>query len=489
MNEDKDIELMTPKELKLALKSRKMSTKGTRDELVERLKLALEGESEGSEGESEDSSEDKTPRSGSPSTKMNEKGLPHYDGVNDFAPVTERDVELPLQRQKTEEDSVKLESSEAPQVASPNSTEKVVPEWRSLHIPDEWLPMPLLRITKLPSDVELDVLRSLMEKTGGLKVAYLTFETSKPGGRSNAALMRLRPPKEELFAEGISEECDVKAIAEGTAKKLSMMDLKLGQHALEFEVPLCRTTLFVHNLQEYYGNKDDRFHAEMSKIGDVIRCFIVRNKSGESKDYGFVEYLLPVDAATAKEILDKKSADALSEFKKQRNNSTGGAAMVPLKRLRCEWAFNSNISSIYSKICYVANLPPNFEDREVLRKVFAPFGNVLSCNIRTRPGMGPGCGFVDFEKGEDAEKALKALDESRDTPLGFILVSFVNPGKFPGEIQPQTVGQVGRNNFSRRPRDVAGGNGNHSAYPYPQGRHPYFPVGRPPFESKTIICF
>lgn len=491
MNEEKDVELMTVKELKVALKSRKMPVKGSKDELVERLKMALEGETEDSEdGLSESGSEDKTPLSNSPS-KMTDKGITLELDAHDFAPVSElREVEEPvLKMGKTEDDTPKVESSDKAMLPSPAAADIVVPEWRSLHIPDDWLPMPLIRISNLPSDVELEALRSLMEKSGGLKVAHLTFDTNKPGGRSNAAFMRLRAPKEELFAEvQPGDECDVKAIAEATVKKLRMLDLSLGQRKLEFEAPLCRTTLFVHNLQEYYGNKDDRFHTEMAKVGDIVRCFIVRNKLGESKDYGFVEYLLPADAMTAKDILDKKSADALSEFKKARNSSTSGAAMVPLKRLRCEWAFNPNISSLYSKICYISNLPQNFEDREVLRNVFAPHGPVLSCNIRTRPGMGPGCGFVDFERGEDAEKALKALDGSRDTPLGFILVSFVNPGKFPGDVQAAAaVGQFHRSPFAKRPRDMMGGNGNH---PGPYGGHnrnAFFQTGRPPYESMSTV--
>ena len=505
MSDEKDVERMTVKELRLALKSRKMSVRGSKDELVERLKMALEGEMDDSDDAlSESGSEGKTPRSNSPSTKLNEKGTPGLDTEeHDFAPVSEREVEEPLTIQqrttKTEVEKPKAvpSSSDKPRPPSPTRSSAPDPEWRSLHIPDDWLPMPLIRISNLPSDAELDVLRSMMEKSAGLKVAHLTFDTNKPGGHSNAALMRLRAPKEELFAEGQTgdgggrlEDCDVKSIAETTAKNLRGMDLMLGQRKLDFEAPLCRTTLFVHNLQEFYGNKDDRFQAEMVKVGEVVRCFIVRNKVGESKDYGFVEYLLPSDAMNAKDRLDKKSADALSEFKKQRNSSTGGAAMVPLKRLRCEWAFNPNISSLYSKICYISNLPPNFEDREVLRNVFAPYGTVLSCNIRTRPGMGPGCGFVEFERGEDAEKALKALDGSRDTPLGFILVSFVNPGKFPGEVQAtSTAGTYNRSVYSKRPRDMMGGNGGHPGRYGQHHGHLFFPPSRPPFESayQTMI--
>lgn len=507
--EDKQIELMTPKELKAALKSRKMSTKGTREELIDRLKVALDAETDDSELSDSGSEGGKTPRS---QVVRQEKDL----DADDFAPVSERpDVEEPpvlaprnppeedmegklAEEEEEEDDEVGKDSTVVNADASVEDiSQRVVPEWRHFHVPDEWLPMPLIRVSNLPAELELDVLRSLLEKSTGLKLAHLTFEAEKAGDRSTSVLARFRPPKDLLFAEGVShsneagskteEECDVRVIAENTVKKLRNMDLSIGQKKLNFEAPLLHTTLFVHNLEESYKNKDESFRSDMMNSGTVIRCFIVRNSKGESKDYGFVEYLLPSEAAIAKDVLDKKSAQALSEFKKARGTSgSSGSSMVPLKRLRCEWAFNFNISSLFSKICYVSNLQPNFEDREMLKSVFAPFGTVLSCNTRTRMGLSPGCGFVDFEKGEDAEKALRALDGRHNPKLGLIHVSFVNPGKFPGEVQPSTAhtGSTSRQPYPRRSRDGSNGgiNGGNLGYHLPN-RNNLFNNGRPNYDG------
>eukprot|EP00210_Caulerpa_lentillifera_P002508 g2405.t1 len=517
--EDKQIELMTPKELKAALKSRKMSTKGTREELIERLKVALEAETDDSELSDSGSEGVKTPRSHVP---RQDKDI----DADDFAPVSERpDVEEPplhVPRITTTEqelddklpdedvssphelggkDSTVIVTSSTAIAAAAEMSGGVVAEWRSLHVSDEWLPMPLIRVSNLPTtDFDLEILRNLLEKNTGVKLAHLTLEVEKPGERSISALARLRPPKELLFSEGVTssatdsvmkseEECDVRIVAENTVKKLRTMDLTLGQKKLDFEAPLLHTTLFVHNLEESYKNKDENFKADMMNSGTVIRCFIVRNSKGESKDYGFVEFLLPSEALIAKEALDKKSAQALSDFKKARGSSGSiGSSMVPLKRLRCEWAFTSNISSMYSKICYVSNLQPNFEDREMLRSVFSPYGNVLSCNTRTRMGLSPGCGFVDFERGEDAEKALRALDGRHNAKLGLIHVSFVNPGKFPGEVQQSTsnTGSASRQSYQRRPRDNSnnGLNEGNVGYHLPNRNNFFNNNGRPSYDMQ-----
>jgi len=120
--------------------------------------------------------------------------------------------------------------------------------------------------------------------------------------------------------------------------------------------------------------------------------------------------------------------------------------------------------------------------------VFAPFGTVLSCDIRTRPGMAPGCGFVAFEKGEEAAKALRALDESKNSPLGYILVSFVNPGKFPGDTQTTATNPIGpytRPVYSKRNKgDISSGSGGQfGGFISSPNRNQIFSPGRPGFEG------
>lgn len=62
---------------------------------------------------------------------------------------------------------------------------------------------------------------------------------------------------------------------------------------------------------------------------------------------------------------------------------------------------------------YVGNLPFTATD-ESLEDIFAAHGTVLSARVITdrETGRSRGFGFVEFENGEDADKAMRALDGS-----------------------------------------------------------------------------
>ena len=64
-----------------------------------------------------------------------------------------------------------------------------------------------------------------------------------------------------------------------------------------------------------------------------------------------------------------------------------------------------------SKKLYVGNLPFSTNDDE-MRDLFQTHGAVLSARVITdrETGRSRGFGFVEFENGEDADKAMQALD-------------------------------------------------------------------------------
>ncbi|GMH35589.1 hypothetical protein BSKO_03457 [Bryopsis sp. KO-2023] len=376
-------------------------------------------------------------------------------------------------------------------VTGPSKT----PEWQEFEIPGAWLPLPLIKVKNLPDDCQIDVLKeALCNAYDDLEIHSVHTEPPAEGAPP-AALIRLsaphlmlssqgaeaskidllekeEPPATETPAEDGGEEKpaaekpndpktileaagelgDVKRIAEFCVQKLEAAEVKLGETALEFEAPILRTTLFIHNLRDEYGEEDEKLQTELAEHGEVLRCFSVRNKDGSSKDYGFVEYALPSDAAQAKNAVDNKSSEALQRFRDAKMNALHGdhSGILPEKRVRCEWAFNQTIPSVFSKICYISNLPVGFMDRDALRVVFQPYGEIVSCNIRSRAGMGPGCGFVEFSHGRDAEVAMLALNGTHNPNLGYILVSLVNPAKFPGDTASSAFQRGGV--FQKRPR-------------------------------------
>jgi RNA recognition motif-containing protein len=66
-----------------------------------------------------------------------------------------------------------------------------------------------------------------------------------------------------------------------------------------------------------------------------------------------------------------------------------------------------------AKKLFVGNLPFTM-NQDQLTAVFAPYGNIVSVNIVSDrfSGKSKGFGFVEFEKDEDAMKALSELNDS-----------------------------------------------------------------------------
>jgi RNA recognition motif-containing protein len=66
-----------------------------------------------------------------------------------------------------------------------------------------------------------------------------------------------------------------------------------------------------------------------------------------------------------------------------------------------------------AKKLFVGNLPFSMNQQQ-LTDVFAPYGQIVSANIvfDKFSGRSKGFGFVEFEKDEDASKALAELNDS-----------------------------------------------------------------------------
>lgn len=65
-----------------------------------------------------------------------------------------------------------------------------------------------------------------------------------------------------------------------------------------------------------------------------------------------------------------------------------------------------------AKRLYVGNLPYNIDDSQ-LNQIFSKFGPIVSATVildRMNNNRSKGFGFVEFEKDEDAQKAMKELN-------------------------------------------------------------------------------
>lgn len=158
---------------------------------------------------------------------------------------------------------------------------------------------------------------------------------------------------------------------------------------------------------------------------------------GESKGYGFVEYVSKETALHAKNVLDRKAVDD--------------------QMLCCDWLDSSHVTleSLHSKCLFVDHLPKDFRDMGQFRKVFSavvspPYcqvgphcqvgmhshwpGSTLVLNLlsgSTQIALKNGCpqdwGLVEYSSAEDAEAAQASLN---GYTLGgqAIRVSFYMPG-------------------------------------------------------------
>lgn len=148
----------------------------------------------------------------------------------------------------------------------------------------------------------------------------------------------------------------------------------------------------------YVGNlppsiEDTLLYEIFRPYGKVVFAKVRKDVfSSDSRGYGFVSYETKQEAENAiKELRYKEfQGQELKIFFKKQNQD-----------------FNTD-ANIFFK-----NLPLNFKAKE-LHSICSPFGNVLSCQIKKDDkGKGLGYAYVQFEKPEEAEKAIKALNEKQ----------------------------------------------------------------------------
>lgn len=113
---------------------------------------------------------------------------------------------------------------------------------------------------------------------------------------------------------------------------------------------------------------------------------------GESKGYGFVEYITKEAALQAKNALDGKQLLDCTAV--------------------CDWLDSSHVTvrSLHSKCLYIDHLPSNYRDMGEFRRIFSTIVNPPYCQIALRNGCPQDWGLVEFIGEEDAERTQMALD-------------------------------------------------------------------------------
>jgi len=104
------------------------------------------------------------------------------------------------------------------------------------------------------------------------------------------------------------KEGDVFTFAHFVATRLMQRRLAVGEKAVALDAPMLDLTLFLGNLSE--GMEDAKLQEEMAKYGELERCFVMRNKEGVSKGYGFAEFVVPAPCVKARKELEQQQRQA-----------------------------------------------------------------------------------------------------------------------------------------------------------------------------------
>ncbi|TFK42530.1 hypothetical protein BDQ12DRAFT_676368, partial [Crucibulum laeve] len=155
--------------------------------------------------------------------------------------------------------------------------------------------------------------------------------------------------------------------------------------------------IFIKNLDELIDNK--ALHDTFAAFGNVLSCKVATDEHGRSKGYGFVHYETAeaadnaIQAVNGMLLNDKKVYVGHHISRKERQSK--------LDEMKAQF---TNL--------YVKNIDTEMSQDE-FEKLFTQFGNVTSALISVdEEGKSKGFGFVNYEKHEEAQKAVDELHDS-----------------------------------------------------------------------------
>eukprot|EP01124_Arcella_intermedia_P004815 TRINITY_DN1276_c0_g1_i1.p1 TRINITY_DN1276_c0_g1~~TRINITY_DN1276_c0_g1_i1.p1 ORF type:complete len:516 (+),score=83.24 TRINITY_DN1276_c0_g1_i1:61-1608(+) len=148
--------------------------------------------------------------------------------------------------------------------------------------------------------------------------------------------------------------------------------------------------IFIKNLDATIGIKE--LHDTFTEFGEILSCKVAVDDNGKSKGFGFVHFKNNEDAQKAIERVNGLTLKGKKVYV--------GLFLPERERLK-NW---TNI--------YVKNLDPSTTEEDLENK-FSEFGKVINVAIRRdENNVSKGFGFVNFERHEDAERAVRELDST-----------------------------------------------------------------------------
>ena len=156
-----------------------------------------------------------------------------------------------------------------------------------------------------------------------------------------------------------------------------------------------RCNLLVKNLSKNVGAH--LLFKTFRKYGDIRSSKLMVDFFGNTKGFGFVSFYKVDDSLRAKNELDGKEIEG--------------------KNIKVNFLERGRVHEIKKNNIYVKEIPKKNFDNKDLENLFSKFGEIKSAIVlKDEKNESKGFGFVCFNKAEDAEKALKEMNDKKIFP-------------------------------------------------------------------------
>ncbi|CAD5316945.1 unnamed protein product [Arabidopsis thaliana] len=161
------------------------------------------------------------------------------------------------------------------------------------------------------------------------------------------------------------------------------------------------TNVYVKNLPKEIT--DDELKKTFVKYGDISSAIVMKDQSGNSRSFGFVNFVSPEAAAVA---VEKTNGISLGEDVLYVGRAQKKSDREEELRRKFEQERISRFEKLQGSNLYLKNLDDSVND-EKLKEMFSEYGNVTSCKVMMNSqGLSRGFGFVAYSNPEEALLAM-----------------------------------------------------------------------------------
>jgi polyadenylate-binding protein len=165
------------------------------------------------------------------------------------------------------------------------------------------------------------------------------------------------------------------------------------------------TNVYVKNLPEEID--EDKLREKFQEFGTIKSAVIMKDASGKSKGFGFIDFGAPEEAALAVEKMNNSDLNGKTIYvgRAQKKHERESELRHKFEAIKLE-----QMTKYQGVNLYIKNLDDDFDD-EKLRSVFTPFGTITSAKVMNdNKGHSKGFGFVCYTTPEEATKAVTEMN-------------------------------------------------------------------------------